>query len=350
MTVPQLEKDWIFKPREIFYAAQSATNSDQAASLLYYIKEALTNPNGWVDRDNNTVINNKPWVVKASSNGIVANTSDNWNGASSVIRGTSDFSWIVLNQPSISSNFSICFGTANGFYDTNYASQSFSFSATTGFDLLNLTTIDHPSSSDRITLCTISPTTFKNVNFFINRFNSTYNISVHIMMSTDGECTRIIAIDHDAETAQILLFDKPKNPIPEWNNPSIVLVSPIIIGQEGFSHGCLYSKLFSTAKFSSYINNSPASLFGSTEGLGSPIGLTLPKPNDFSGRFNISPIGLVSTGQFNSGYMGSLFDLYYTSAFLKVGDVFPETGDYRFVTIPNCLFPWLKTQPFIGGI
>jgi hypothetical protein len=343
MAMPTYDKTWIFKPNIPLTGRGNSTLTQQ--QLLYEIKVALTTASGWLDRDGAAAVNAHPWIVAASSNASVADLSDNWNSLSDVVAGT-NFSWIVLRQPSINPNFSICFSTFWGAAGNN-SFGVFSFSPVDGYTLTGIGTTTTPTATDIYTVAAQGGNT--NI---VNGYSLTYSYVLHVMMSTDGECTRAFLVENTNFVTHMWLMDKPKNPIPEWVNPTLVCVSPMVYGTASGStsvQGVDYAHLNDGSYFRTRVGSANLSMYGSTEGYGSAmLGQNVTAMNDISLKWPLTPVGLVSDTTLSRGWLGSVYDMYFTSTWTSVGDYYPESGDYQFVTLPNIAVPWLKALDLVG--
>lgn len=341
MAMPTYDKTWIFKPNIKLAGRSNATLTQQ--QLLYEIKVALTTASGWLDRDGAAAVNAHPWIVAASSNASVADLSDNWNSLSDVVAGT-NFSWIVLRQPSINPNFSICYSTFWG-TSTNYSYGVFSFSPVDGYTLTGIGTTTTPTATDIYTVAAQGGTT--NI---VNGYTLTHSYVLHVMMSTDGECTRVFLVENTNFVIHMWLMDKPKNPIPEWVSPALVCLSPLVVGSSSTPvQGVDYAHLNDAAYFRARVGAVNLSVYGSTEGyLSGMLGQQVIAMNDISLRWPLTPVGLVSDTTGSRGWLGSVYDMYFTSTWTSIGDYYPESGDYQFITFPNIAVPWLKAFDLVG--
>lgn len=76
MSLPTLDKTWIFKSNVLLPTANS--NQVDCQRMMLTLKHMLTSANGWTDATGAPTTNSHLWTVGASSNSTVANTSDNW--------------------------------------------------------------------------------------------------------------------------------------------------------------------------------------------------------------------------------------------------------------------------------
>ncbi len=340
MAMPTKDKTWIFKPNIILYGKANGALTGQ--QLMFEIKKALTIASGWVDADNLSVTNSYPWVVEASSNATVANTSDNWNSLADLTNGT-NFSWIVLRQSAIASNFSICFSNY-GATATSTCAGAFTFSPSAGYTLTGLVTTDVPTATDQVVISTITG----GYNL-VNGYTDTADYTLHVMMSTDGECTRVFLVECTNFYIHMWLIDKPKNPISQWTDSSVVLLSPLNAYNAGSVAGTTVALLNGTAKAYTVVASVPTTCYLTSEGF---VGATLieqyPKRNEITLNWPLSPIGLVSSANGSRGWIGSLYDIYFANGY--IGDLFPGTGNCEFALFSNLAVPWLKTVECRGGV
>ena len=192
MALPTVEKTWQYNVNQ--------TPANNPSAVLYAMKASLT---GFASN---------PWQVVSSSNCTNYGDADYWSSAADVryaVTPGPKYSWIVLKQPAISSNFQVLITartTAGGWDEA----MNFRISPSVGFTGGTLTTF--PSASDQILETSYS------------RSGGTYNpvydyssagwppVSYHAMMSSDGKCTRSFACGLGI-AAHILFIDVPKDPI-----------------------------------------------------------------------------------------------------------------------------------------
>lgn len=147
---------------------QFITGSNDSKRLMLLIKQILT---GFAL---------SPWTVQKSSNGTVANSSDNWTTTADLVwnNAGSAHSWIVLRQTGIGATAEILIDLSN----TATSSATIKF-APGGFDTGGTTTAAPTASGTSSTLC--------NNTSWITNFTS-FSGRLSVLMSTDGQCTRVI--------------------------------------------------------------------------------------------------------------------------------------------------------------
>jgi hypothetical protein len=329
MALPSLQKVWIFKTNII--VPQIGSYSDHSR-LMWYIKDALVTASGWTDADGAPATNTHPWVVMASSNGVVANTNDNWTTTANVIATNPNFSWIVLEQTAVNTHFQIAFGhvvnTASAYLNNMYVSHQ------AGFTLTGLVTTAYPAATDRVSLVTGLHSMFGN--------SSGVDWVLHVLMSTDGQCTRVIVCSQNAVYG-FWLFDVPKNPVDGWTNPSVAYVPQQDSNPGNWASSYVF--LTDSAFVSGYVNSAAMWMYVTGEFyISAAVGETQVTWNQISHEWPMTPLGLVSATPGAYGRHGELFDLWFTSNYVQLGDSFPDTGDRVMMCIPSLVLPWNKSD------
>lgn len=344
MSLPALSKSWQFDINQVI---PSGENEEATVSLFFYmVKRSL------VERLGARPALVSPWSVRRSCNGVAVSTDDLWVDVESVVWGDSNtpHSWIVLAQPGIAPDAELCFNAHYGSLDVIWAPH--------GFDD-NGTVTTRPSSSSEISLDPDAPeNTFTKA--FLRGVTSRVgqaapeNTStseepdaiLHVMQSTDGECTRIVLCMMNRPRL-FWLFDRPRNPVANWPVPAVVLNSIDLTALD-------YSQLQSTDEplLRGY-GVEPMKMFMSTESFGLPaaaIGAQMLGPNDFDGNWPLTPIGIASLDAGQRGRHGELFDLWFGSVGANHGDTYPGDGTRQLVQFGHVVFPWDGTPQQPGSI
>jgi hypothetical protein len=128
MALPTLDKTWIFK---VIQLPSFGGGQADYTRLIWTIRNALVQTTGWTDNTGAPTTNAHPWVLMASSNGSVANTSDNWTA---VLTGT-DTSANV--NTSVNNTLRIRVGSAYNVYTVMTVTVGASTAKTTIQDDLN---------------------------------------------------------------------------------------------------------------------------------------------------------------------------------------------------------------------
>lgn len=304
MPLPSLSKTWQHTVNQS--AAAQGSGGLTNRNLLRLIKNALI---GFASN---------PWTVRSSSNGTVANSSDNWGSAADMVGAGGAHAWMVLRQTGIATNFELCIdcnsnGTSNL---TVVVSPSAGFTGGS--------TTARPTATDEIVL--LSAATWTN-----NASDITIRYSVS--QSTDGQCTRVWGAA-GGSVAFFWVFDKPADPVTGWTNPS---VSWAIAGAPTFS------SIVSTSAGRMRSGSTTGSLQLLCDG-----GTTI-APNDtawanvaneISNEWPLFPASFACTTSTIRGRHGRFFDLWAGSAALASGDTYPGDGSASFVQVGIVVLPW----------
>ena len=319
MTLPALEKTWQFDVNQ--HAGGTGDNNTDCRDILMKIKASLL---GFASN---------PWVVRScswySSGWNVANGDyiDHWtigdNIRAGAITNPANFhSWIVLEQTGTGYNMCIDLGGSDSIYGALVVGISAS-----GYNL-DGTTKRRPTASDDIA-----------VNYGNWHDNGLHNVGLHVMQSTDGECTRIIhCFDHAAES--MWMMDKAKNPVTGWTDPVI----GFMLGQGNAADYYLNRNDYATKGYLGGVMK----LYISGEGYANLLVQSkVNVPDDDTGEWLLSPMGLVCEDYPNRGRRGEIFDMWWGGPAIADGTTFPGDGSGTFVQFRGAVFPWNGTVPLI---
>lgn len=241
----------------------------------------------------------------------------------------SNHSWIVLKQTAIFSTYEVCI-------DCNSAS------AYQGSIVIGYTGFSGGSATARPTA--VSSTTIISVNTITVHNSNAFSSVLHVMQSTDGECTRAFIMYNDYPQT-FMLFDKPKNPVSGWTNPAIsIYYNPA----NPTASATALASFDGTARVNFFANSVFGTAYLTTEGAVTtslPKWAEMQKPNQISGEYAFLGIGLFSLTVSAVGRHGQIYDMW-------IGDITPaSTGAWTDGTYPNdssrkfwqCddfIFPW----------
>jgi len=243
----------------------------------------------------------------------------------------SPFSWVVLQQAVINPNFQVCFGTGNNSATNYYVSNTY-VSPVTGFTLTGLVTTAAPNSAER--------RQFHDNTQWHGTGPAVFDCSVQVAMSTDGECTRVM-LYRDNAMRMFWIWDKPKNPVTQWLNPSIVLMNP----NSGSVTPTLYTELTDNPQVYGRIGTAWAPFYVTTEFYGAAaLGENIVFPNQLTGEYMLTPVGLACVTPGFYGRHAEIFDLWFASAGMTLGVSFPDSGDRQFLCLPNLVHPWNRSS------
>lgn len=329
MSLPTVVKTWQYNVNQQIASAGSVAQEQRTA--LRAIKDALKG------------FGTLPWTVQGSSDAVAAgmDATDRWTANNKLVwgdkdSGTPNFSWIVLRQTGIATNFELllCLLTAGAAEDLiqSYISPSAGF---TGGSVSA-----RPTATDEIQIQTGANSDY---NAYLGRYASTTARAIHVMQSTDGKCTRVVVCRNGYAQA-IWLLDQMAN-TPSGLTDTFVVA---LMGATSFSTSiATYARLFSATNAKV---NTPAGLASvnlTTTGLqGQPLGSWWTWPGDVNGKYPITRIGVVNTSAPASrGRLGTIVDLYAGSAGITEGATYPADGSFAMAQFGALIFPWNGTLP-----
>lgn len=295
-------------------------------TLLRNIKDNLKSSTGWTDSAGAAKTLSTPWTVVASSNGTVADTSDNWNTNADMVFTTpgTAHSWIVLRQTGISGqNYEVCLDckSTNQYLISAYISYA-------GFNVSSLVTTRRPVATDE-------QAAFDDTSWFNG--TATFSAVLNFAVTDDGQCTRWWGLIGGASKG-FWLFDRPKNAVAGWTNPAMYCMQ---------APGPLYTYVNDNAWTGARINGVNTFVYLSSEFYnGMAVGQAQTAVNSISSEYPINRVGIACIQTRSYGRQGEISDLWWTSTTPVVGDTFPATGTLKqFVVIPNMVHPWNRSTP-----
>lgn len=328
MPLPTLSKTWQISANQT--VAAQGTLAATAQRLLRTVKNLFIAPAS------------SPWTVSGSSNSGAAgmDSTDRWitdNNITPANSGTAH-SWIVLRQTGIASNFEICldYNTSN----LNPHNISVIVSPSAGFT--GGTVTNRPTATDEQVMI--------NTNSWFSSLNIQHQI--HFWQSSDGQCTRLMIWRQNTNMCTFWSFDKPKDPVSGWTNPSAWIV---INNTGGISAS---TGLFTTLAAGVARGHGTAAMTlaltgegaGDTGALLAFITPTGTQANSLDSNWPFFPIGLASSTSSHIGRHGSLYDIWWAPSGLSNADTFPnDTANRQFVKMGALILPWLNdsTIPLI---
>jgi hypothetical protein len=314
MSLPTLDKTWQFTVNNAF-KAQGTTLATAQLTVRTGIKDPLIG------------FGSNPWTVRGSSNSVAAamDAVDRWAADANLVWANvgSAHSWIVLRQTGIATNFELCMDLTSAAADGQ--NMVWVVSPSAGFT--GGTTLNRPTATDEIVL----------VGAKWGATGTNQQLVTHLMQSTDGQCTRIIVCQGNVSSG-IVILDKVKAPVSGWTNPSYAIAAT----SNGAEQGTI-SNFYATANGRGYHNSIIMSLYATCEGYGASglVPTAQTSPNDISGEFPMSPMGIASDTGGCRGRHGDLFDLWYGLASgLGTGTSYPNANTKQFVQFGDIVFPW----------
>lgn len=336
MSLPVLTKTWQFAVNQAVVAQPTLLATGQ--KLMRLLKTSLI---GFAL---------SPWTVVSSSDAVTAGAGDKWLADTNLTWANSGtaHSWIVLRQTGIATNYEICI-------DLNSASSvpqlaSIIVSPSAGFT--GGSTTNRPTATDEMVLLTTAVWGTSSIN---------QNYQLHVMQSTDGQCTRAMICTSGISSTLFLLFDRPNNtPTSGWTNPSI----SIVYGSNGTSNVITFTNLSSASGTTNPIkvrigsNNFTVALTG--EGwnavLSGILSQTTPFQNtsDVDSNWIMLPVGIAGYNTGSRGRLGTLYDLWWGSGGVNPADTYPNDASQQFAqfgsttNIGSLIFPWNGTTPLLA--
>jgi hypothetical protein len=296
-----------------------SAHDNQARQVLWDLKESL------IDATKGT------WTVTRSAGNVsgswTVGNSDNWPTSNAVWFSESGgpYSWCVFQNNAIRSGFQMLI-TSEAAHNAVEVAYNFYFSPSGGF--VGGDQNARPTASDEYMITTDS-SSFFNTSNVVKRLN--------VLMSSDGECTRIITSSNGSLMSYILV-DKPK----------FVLANPPFQGQ------CITGVLYNTGDLITSIdrvelliyrnvwnNGQTASWFACHEGVESKGVYNSAWLNraDNDGNYFLPRLHCISDTTNSIGYLGTLQDLYPVSNSISNLNYFPGDGSQEWVTLNSLLSP-----------
>jgi hypothetical protein len=320
MSLPVLEKTWQYNVNIL--SAVTGTDEGDVDSMILQIKNALLGFGLF------------PWQVVGSSNSLIFNMAgtDLLLTEGDIVHDfAAPHSWIVLKQPQISANASICIDLDH----PTVNKLSLIFSPAAGFTGGSISA--RPTATDEKVMILRD--------FWIGTWPGTFGfpLRAHVWQSIDGQCTRLITA-HSNAVKGFWLIDKPANPVSGWTNPAICAATPDL------GAGL-------TLKYTNWFNTNPGMVRAEgpigdmTLRLTSESQLTFPYPTvpqiliELTGEVGLTQIGVfhnVTVGQ--RGRHGRIFDMWCTSGIPITGDSFNGLGSHQFMIFDNFVLPWNGTN------
>jgi hypothetical protein len=318
MPLPTLSKTWQHNVNQVIPAQGSNLATNRRNFKL--LKDSLIG------------FGTLPWTTRGSSNSTTAGMDavDRWATDADLVWGGGVHSWYVFRQTGIATNFEMCLdlNSSSPYIGTLAVSPSVGFTGGS--------TSARPTATDEIVLI--------NNNVLGGAYNGDVDTKLHVMQSTDGQCTRVMFWAQNGNTT-FYLFDKPNNPVSGWTNPSVsIAIAGGLGGAVVASLGNLLTAANGRGRGTSTMN-----LYLTAEGIGSSGNLMdlLTQVNDFDSNAPFFPIGLLSLTTSHRGRHGSLFDLWYGMTIIANSDTYPNDASRQFAQLGDLILPWNGSVPLI---
>ena len=339
MALPVLAKSWQYDVN-ITISAQGSVQATSKRLLRTIVDTLISGSSPYA------------WEVRGSSDGVSTSASYLWTDDSKIVYNSAgnNHSWVHLRQSAFggSPGFEIiidCTGPAVKGTCTIVMVNAGGFSGGT--------ITNRPSAVNEIVVDSSSLSTVD------------VNCAIHVLRSTDGECSRVVVWDSSSNISNLLIIDKPANAVSGWTNPGYVV--SMCLNSSGYANSYNNLLVLGSPSIPSYggkksYGSSSMDLMFTGEGMGYKATGTVDyetgicaalslasTSNDLTSEWPMFPIGLASLTSGNVGRHGSVFDLWWrpngTSA---TGETFPATGSAQFVAMGDLILPWNGTTPVIA--
>lgn len=327
MPAPTKAKTWQFNVNSLQYGS-SALILHQ--NTLYQIKSAMIG------------FGSNPWTVSGSSNSSASSMdgTDRWTSATTLVWGSSAHSWIVLRQAGIATKFEVCLDLASA---SDYI-MNVIVSPVNGFGTANGgtngSTTTRPTATDEVTLLSTA-----NASGWVNGSTNT-TLAVHVMQSSDGQCTRAI-ICVSGVPCSLMILDAVNNGLSGWTGTKAfgtfyatgAATNQITFGNYNDSSSVVWLRH----------NTTNGNFYLSTPGYGSsafprqPGGAVV---QDVTKEWPFCPIGLWSETSTLRGLWGTVYDLYWGSTTPNSMVSYDASSvPFSWAQFGNMIFPWNGTAP-----
>jgi len=300
--------------------------------------------NMWLAIKNSMIgVPSSPWEVVASCDSVnyplgAYDGIDRWLTGSDLVWGNSGGSqvksWIILEQPGLGGAqvlFACEVVTYNYYYWDGEIRVSWSGSFSGGDNYVL------PTAPDVITIRNNDQIWYGN--------HAYANSYVHVMVSSDGECTRIFGCAN-GYTSMFMLFDKAKVPEAGWSPPVVA----VHYYDDASNADCTNYNFNDNAWLKSRIAGVNANLYLATIGYDAAChGEYIGGINTQLNEWEVYPMWLCCPTAGAKGTKGMLYDLGFAtvSASIGTGDVYPPGGPYTHAQFGQFVVPWPNVVPQI---
>lgn len=329
MALPSLDKTWNFQVNQS--CGNFVSVADDIKDFLLKLKNSLVALG---------------WTVWGSSNSVNAGNGDGvdrWVTVANVVGANagSPHSWIVLKNTALATNAAILIDYSGG-------STSYSFSVSvTGFGAANSgvdgTNVLAPTGSGVYSYVA-------GVTFCLHQSNATFKCKLHVIASTDLECTRVFVTSAlYPQNVGVFIIEKSKNPVVEWLYPVYTVTTAFetrLNSNQLSDGGIVFSKQNSTSLVLRYTGEG----IGNANGGSNNLADFQPVADDNSaGSFPMFPINILcSTVGHRNWRKGSVYDMWWGSYNVRQGTTYPSNGTKQFAQFGRIIVPWNGTDVEIG--
>jgi hypothetical protein len=318
MTVPAKTKTW-----QVYGNLRSylrASIEDTSKEWLLLIKNTLTGAASGA------------WDVESCSDSVAVGNNDQvdrWADISDIEQGTGAHSWVVLKQPGLGNEASICWDCNDT--ATNLNEGSIVYSGKAGFGTANGgtdgTTSARPTATDEIVLVS-------NYAWNPNRVDQV----MHIWLSEDGTQTWINNMAAGTQVNTLALCGA-KSPVAGWD--------PALFAHVASGDRWVYAELLAKDTYVLFEDDAlglQGNFYMATPGyLTTPLGQQVAGkfPHALTGGYIMTPIVLASKSAGLGGVWGSAFDVYFGPNTLNNGTLAKDASDdVQFALFGDLWLPW----------
>lgn len=337
MTVPALAKTWQFDLNQVIRWIDFNTVNQ---NLLFAIKESLKG------------FPLMPWVVKGSSNSVAAGMDnvDRWLSRTNLVSAAagSAHSWIVLEQAGLNAGFQVCIDMRFNGGGTVAVSPSAGFTGGT--------TTNRPTATDEYT-CTL--VNAADASWGVTNLGAILNHNLHVMQSTDGQCTRIFVTVGNVDnagtsfgnppiTTLFASFDKLRNPVTGFTIPVVSSWAGTTSAAEVMDYAALFSTSVNAENFRSRHSGTNMRVNLSWDHTWNIFNFLAWGPNTFTSEAAMMSLGAyVPNTATRRGRHGEFFDMWVAPRFPLPSFVFPDAVTPAFVKVGSLVLPWDGVSPTV---
>jgi hypothetical protein len=171
--------------------------------------------------------------------------------------------------------------------------------------------------------------------------NALYTSKLHVLHSTDGECTMAV-LCYNNKVAHCWVLGMPSVPITGWTGP----IAGVELSTNWTTSQATYAIWNDAANVVGQIGGDNISCYMTCEGcVGSMVGEQMTYQDDDTLEWPIMPIGLLCTAGAHRGRKGALYDLWWGSTDAGMGNTYPADASNQFVQFDHLIFPWNGSTP-----
>jgi len=317
MPLPTPEHDYQFA--HLVNSAGATATESYKKTLLSVVQAMLTFPL-------------HPWVCVASSNGVVANSSMNWNTTGDLVCSTSGAcSWILVRQTGIAASCELLI-SLRAVSNTDGREARTSMSHTGGFGPLN--------SVSTVPTATNEYAVLNPVTYWFDDFSSAFSSSCDVLLSEDGSVT-IWILKANGHSRAWHMFCAMSDPVTGVTDPSLM----VRIGGAPPSSSVLLSTYFTG--FHNFVAGMQAGTVSRFFLAGEAYNTTLlgrqnTRKNAVSGEYVMAPVGVVCDTNSIEGRHCHLPDVWIgpTDVLVPDGSYYPADGSKQFIQFGDFIFKW----------